>query len=186
MRRVTYSLGASADGFVMATDRSFDFGAPDEEQFAFHIDQIKQVGVHLLGRRVYETMRYWEDPAQEASFGDLEWEWARLWRALPKVVFSRTLKQVEGSSTRLATRDLATEIDALREGKGDIAIGGAELAHQAAELELIDEYQLRLHPALVGDGTPFFARGDCRVQLALTQSRVFSAGVVFLRYAVVR
>lgn len=183
MRRVTYSMGLTADGYVMGPDGSFDWGAPSEELFAFSIDEIRRVDVHLMGRRLYETMLYWQDVADDRSLSDAEREWVSLWNPLPKIVFSRTLSEVRGAA-ELATEDLAETIAALRAepGEGDIAIGGAELAAQAAELDLIDEYWLRVFPVLVGGGTPFFAPVRKRTDLELAASRVFASGVIFLRY----
>jgi dihydrofolate reductase len=186
MRRVTYSMGTSLDGYIVGPDGRFDWTAPDPDVFRFWIDEIRSVGVHLLGRRLYETMLYWET-AEPESFDDAEVEWAALWNPLPKVVFSTTLSEVQGSA-RLASGDLAEEIERLRAepGEGDIAIGGATLAAQVAALGLIDEYQVMVHPVLVGGGTPFFARNERRVDLELVESRTFSSGVVYLRYRVTR
>ncbi|GIG53978.1 dihydrofolate reductase family protein [Demequina activiva] len=187
MRRVTFSMGMTVDGYVMDGDGSFDWSAPSPEVFAFHIERVRPVEVHLLGRRLYETMLYWEDPEQAASFGEAEREWAALWNPLPKVVFSRTLSEVE-EPARLATGGLAEEIERLRAepGDGEIAVGGADLAHQAASLGLIDEYQVFIDPFLVGGGTPFFPHGGRREDLDLVESRVFASGTVFLRYRVAR
>src|SRR3978361_144113 len=123
MRKVTYSLGMSLDGYVMGPDGSFDWGAPDEEVFRFSIDEIQGVGVHLMGRRLYETMLYWETAEQDQSLDDAEVEWTALWNPLPKVVFSTTLSQVQGNA-RLASGGLAKEIERLRAEpeEGDIAI----------------------------------------------------------------
>jgi dihydrofolate reductase len=186
MRRVTYSMGVSLDGYIVGPDGGFDWTAPDEELFAFVTERIKDVGVHLLGRRLYETMLSWETADQDPTLDEAMREWARLWRALPKVVFSRTLTSVEGSNTRLATGTLADEIAQLRSEATDreIAIGGATLAHQAAELGLIDEYRLRVHPVLVGGGTPYFPRGERRADLELLETRTFPSGVVFLCHRV--
>ena len=187
MHRVTYSMGMSVDGYVMDADGSFDWSAPSPEVFAFHIERVRSVGVHLLGRRLYETMLYWEDPENAAQFDVAERQWADLWNPLPKVVFSRSLTEV-ASPARLATDGLAEEIERLRSepGDGEIAVGGADLAHQAASLGLIDEYQVFVDPFLVGGGTPFFAHDGRREDLDLVESRVFQSGTVFLRYRVVR
>src|SRR5215210_6612746 len=139
MRSVTYSMGVSLDGYIVGPDGNFDWTPPDEEVFRFWIDEIRGVGVHLLGRRLYETMLYWETADQDASLDDAELEWAALWNPLPKVVFSTTLSAVQGNA-RLASGGLAEEIERLRAepGEGDIAIGGATLAAEAAALGLID------------------------------------------------
>jgi dihydrofolate reductase len=128
MRSVTYSMSASLDGYIVGPDGSFDWTMPDEV-FRFWIDEIREVGVHLMGRRLYETMLYWETADQDQSLNDAELEWAALWKPLPKVVFSTTLSAVQGHA-RLASGGLAEEIERLRAepGEGDIAIGGATLA----------------------------------------------------------
>ncbi|MFX4288458.1 dihydrofolate reductase family protein, partial [Janibacter sp. G349] len=127
---VTYSMNISLDGYIVGPDGGFDWSEPDEEVFAAHTDELRGVGVHLLGRRLHETMSYWETADQEPESDYSTVEWARMWRAVPKVVFSRTLTEVTGTNTRLATRSLAEEIAALRaeSDEGEIALGGAELA----------------------------------------------------------
>jgi dihydrofolate reductase len=187
MRDVTYSMGMTLDGYIIGPDGTFDWSEPSDEVFRLSIDEIKTVDVHLMGRRLYETMLYWESPEQQATFGDIEREWAGLWNPLPKVVFSRTLTAVEGNA-RLATGSLAEEIERLRAepGDGDIAIGGATLAAEAAALGLIDEYLIRVFPVLVGGGVPFFAHEQRRVDLELLENRSFDNGVAFLRYRVAR
>jgi dihydrofolate reductase len=187
VRSVTYSMGMSLDGYVVGPDGSFDWTAPDDELFRSHIDEIRGVGVYLLGRRLYETMLYWETADQDPSLDDSRPEWAALWKALPKLVFSTTLSAVEGNA-RLASGGLAEEIERLRAepGEGDIWIGGATLAAEAAASRLIDEYRLRVHPVLVGGGIPFFPRREHRVDLELVETRSFSSRVVYLRYRVAR
>ncbi len=187
MSSVTYSMGVSLDGYIVGPDGRFDWTEPDEDVFRFWIDEIRGVGVHLLGRRLYETMLYWETADQDHEFDDAELEWAALWKPLPKVVFSSTLSVVEGNA-RLASGSLVEEIERLRlePGVGDIAVGGAALAAEAAALGLIDEYRTLVYPVMVGGGTPFFPRDGRRVDLALVETRVFNSGVVYLRYRVVR
>jgi len=187
MRNVTYSMGVSLDGYIVGPDGGFDWSAPDDEIFRFVTDEIRQVGVHLLGRRLYETMLYWETVDQDPPPDDALLEWAELWKALPRVVFSTTLSAVQGTS-QLARRGLAEEIERWRAepGDGDIAIGGATLAAEAAASGLIDEYRARVYPVLVGGGIPFFPRADRRVDLELVDARTFRSGVVYLRHRVVR
>jgi len=186
MRSVTYSMSVSLDGYIVGPDGSFDWTAPDPEVFRFWIDEIRGVGVHLMGRRLYETMLYWET-ADKASLDDAELEWAALWNPLPKVVFSTTLSEVQGNA-RLASGDVAAEIERLRAepGEGEIAIGGATLAAEVAALGLIDEYRPMVYPVLVGGGIPFFPQRERRVDLELVETRTFSSGVVYLRYRVAR
>src|SRR4051794_26730269 len=124
MRKVTYSMGMSLDGYIVGPDGTFAWTAPDDDLFRFAMDQIREVGVHFMGRRLYETMSYWEttDPA---TFDDAELEWTALWTALPKVVFSTTLTEVEGTNTELASGTIAEEIERWRAepGEGDIGVG---------------------------------------------------------------
>ena len=187
MRSVTYSMGMTLDGYVVGPDGEFDWAPPDAEVFRFWIDEIRGVGVHLMGRRLYETMLYWETADRDRSLDDAELEWAALWKPLPKVVFSTTLSEVQGTA-RLASGGLAAEIERLRAepGEGEIAIGGATLAAQAAALDLIDEYRAMVYPVLVGGGIPYFPKRERRVDLELVETRTFSSGVVYLRYHVVR
>ena len=187
MRSVTYSMGVSLDGYIAGPRGDFGWGAPDDDLFRFVTDQIRDVGVQLLGRRLYETMLYWETADQDPSLDDSMLEWAALWKPLPKVVFSNTLSAVEGTA-RLASGSLAEEIARLRAepAQGDIAIGGATLAAEAAALDLIDEYRVRVSPVLLGGGIPFFAQAERRVDLELVETRTFSSRVVYLHYRVVR
>jgi len=187
LRSVTYSMGVSLDGYIVGPDGGFDWAPPDEEVFRFWIDEIRQVAVHLMGRRLYETMLYWETADQDPSLDDAELEWTALWRPLPKVVFSTTLSAVQGTA-RLASGGLVEEIERLRAepGEGDIAIGGGTLAAEAAGSGLIDEYRAMVYPVLVGGGIPFFPRRERRVELELIETRTFSSRVVYLRYRVVR
>ncbi|MFE2016857.1 dihydrofolate reductase family protein [Streptomyces sp. NPDC059499] len=187
MRRVTYSMGVSLDGYIVGPDGGFDFTEPDDEVFRFWIDEIREVGVHILGRKLYETMLYWETAEQDASLSDADREWIALWNPLPKVVFSTTLSTVQGNA-RLISGGLAEEIERLRAepGEGDIAIGGATLAAEVAASGLIDEYRAVVHPVLVGGGIPFFPRSERRVDLELVETRTLGAGVVYLRHRVVR
>lgn len=179
MANVIYELSVSTDGYIAGPDGTFDWAMPDDELHRFHNDQARGLAGHLLGRRLYETMLYWEtadDPSKVSR------DFAQLWRALPKVVFSRTLDAVEGTNTRLAREDLRTELTALREAvRGDVGVGGAGLAAEAALLDLIDEYRLFVYPVAVGGGTPFFPR-DHRADLELIETRTFGSRVVYLRY----
>ena len=187
MRSVTYSMGVSLDGYIVGPDGKFDWAPPDAEVFRFWIDEIRGVDVHLMGRRLYETMLYWETADQDPSIDDHEREWTALWKPLPKVVFSTTLREVRGNA-RLAAGGLAEEIERLRAepGEGAVAIGGATLAAEAAALDLIDEYRTIVYPVLVGGGIPYFPRRERRVDLELVETRTFSSRAISLRYRVAR
>jgi dihydrofolate reductase len=187
MRSVTYSMGVSLDGYIVGPDGEITAPPPDEEIWRLVMDEIRAVGVHLMGRRLYETMLYWETAEQDSSLDESEIEWTALWKPLPKVVFSTTLSAVQGNA-RLASGGLAEEIERLRAepGEGDIAIGGATLAGEAAGLGLIDEYRARVYPVLVGGGIPYFPQHERRADLDLVENRTVSSGVVYLRYRVAR
>jgi dihydrofolate reductase len=180
MRPVVCSLAVSLDGFVVGPDGSFDWGAPSEDLFRFSIEETRLVGVHLLGRRLYETMLYWEDNEPD---GEAEREFRDVWLAIPKVVFSSTLTSVRGNA-RLAELPPAEEIARLRAEPGDgyVAVGGPTLVTAVADL--VEEYRIRVVPVLVGGGLPFFPRDERRVDLELVESRTFSSGVVFLHHRV--
>ncbi|MGP3689604.1 dihydrofolate reductase family protein [Streptomyces sp. IBSNAI002] len=187
MRCVTYSMGVSLDGYIVGPDGGIEWTEPDPDVFRFWIDETRKIDVHLMGRRLYETMLYWETADQDPSLGAPELEWTALWKPLPKVVFSTTLSTVQGNA-RLLSGGLPEEIERLRAepGEGDIAIGGATLAAEAAASDLIDEYHVMVHPVLVGGGIPFFARDERRVNLQLVETRTFNSKFVHLRYRVAR
>ncbi|WP_327714963.1 dihydrofolate reductase family protein [Streptomyces sp. NBC_00490] len=186
-RSVTYSMNVSLDGYIVGPDGGFDWSAPDPDVFRFWIDEIREVGVHLMGRRLYETMLYWETAGQDGPLDEAELEWVALWNPLPNVVFSTTLSAVRGHA-RLASGGVAAEIERLRAepGEGDIAIGGATLAAEAAAAGLIDEYRAMVYPVLVGGGIPFFPRDERRVDLELVETRTFNSKFVYLRHRVTR
>jgi dihydrofolate reductase len=181
MRRLTYSMSVSLDGFIAGPDGAIDWSVPDEELFRFHHQQVQEVGVHLCGRRLYETMVYWET-AEEGPLAAEQVEFAHTWKALPKVVFSTTLERVVGN-TRLATGGVGEEVSRLKEQPGkDIAVGGAGLARACMELELIDEWRVFACPLLLGGGTPYFPPLEKGVDLELIETRTFGSRVVYLRY----
>ena len=187
MHSVTYSMGASLDGYIVGPDGRFDWTPLDPDVSRFWIDEIRGVGVHLLGRRLYETMLFWETAGRDRPLDDAQLEWVALWKPLPKVVFSTTLSAVQGTA-RLVSGGLAEEIEQLRAepAEGDIAIGGATLAAEAAALGLIDEYRVIVYPVLVGGGITYFPQRERRVDLELIETRTFSSSVVYLRYRVAR
>ena len=187
MHRVTVSMSASLDGYIAGPDGSLDWAPPDAELFRFIIAAERNVGVQLMGRKLYETMLYWETADQDLPLDAAMLEWAAIWKPLPKVVFSTTLSAVQGNA-QLATGGLADEIERLRAepGEGEIAIGGATLAAEAAAAGLIDEYWVRVCPVLLGGGIPYFPRHENRVGLELIGTRTFPSGIVSLRYRVAR
>jgi len=181
MRRLIYSMTVSLDGFIAAPDGSIDWSVPDEELFRFHTQQVQETGVQLCGRRLYETMLYWET-VQEASLPEEHVEFAQIWKALPKVVFSTTLESVVGN-TRLAREGVGQEVARLKEQAGkDIAVGGAGLARACMKLGLIDEWRLFVSPVILGGGTPYLPLLDETINLELVDTQTFGARVVYLRY----
>jgi dihydrofolate reductase len=182
MRKVIYSMGVSLDGFIAGPGGEIDWSAPDEELHRFHNQQTQETGAHLLGRRLYEVMTYWETAEENPSLPETEREFAQIWKALPKIVFSRTLEKVEGNA-RLAAGDVAEEVAALKEQPGeDIAVGGPGLASSLIELGLIDEFRLFVSPVLLGAGTPYFPALEERIDLELVETRTFGSRVIYLRY----
>jgi dihydrofolate reductase len=182
MRSVTYSMGASLDGYIVGPDGSFNWTEPDPEVFRFWIDEIRDVGVHLLGRRLYETMVYWESPANTAGEPAVVQEYGKIWRAADKVVYSRSLETVSSTRTRIEREFDPAAVRRLKETpSGVLGIGGAELAAQAIAAGLVDEYQLFLVPVVVGAGKR--ALPDAHLSLELLDERRFGNGTVYLRYA---
>jgi dihydrofolate reductase len=181
MRRLIYSMSVSLDGFIAGPDGAIDWSVPDEELFRFHTQRVLETDVQLCGRRLYEAMVYWET-AEEGPLTAEYVEFARIWKALPKVVFSTTLESVVGN-TRLAGDGVAEEVSRLKEQPGkDIAVGGAGLARACMSLELIDEWRLFVSPVLLGGGTPYFPTLDEELNLELVETKTFGSRVVYLRY----
>ena len=179
---VIYSMSVSLDGFTAGPSGEIDWAAPDDELMRFHNEQTLQIGAHLCGRRLYEAMLPWEAAEQNWS-GAAELEFARIWTAIPKVVFSTTLDHVEGNAS-LARDDVATEVAALKEqpGRGLISVGGAGFAAGLIKLDLIDEYRMFVNPVVLGGGTPYFPSAGGRLDLELAETRTFGSRVVYLRY----
>jgi dihydrofolate reductase len=182
MPKLIYSMGLSLDGFIEGPDGNFDWSAPDEELHRFHNERVGALGGHLLGRRLYETMTYWETAHEDPAATDYTLEFAKIWNALPKVVFSRTLEEV-ADGARLAEGGIAQEVAELQERSGrDVAVGGAELAGEAIKLGLVDEFQLFVYPVIAGGGKPFFPSLGQSVHLNLVETRTFASRVVYLHY----
>lgn len=182
MRKLIFSMTASLDGFVKDPRGEIDWSAPDEELHRFHNDRVREIGVQLCGRRLYEEMTYWDTVHEDPSAPDYVLEFAKIWQALPKLVFSTTLERVQGNA-RLATRDVAAEVAELKaQPGGDLAVGGAALAAECIRLGLVDEFQIFLSPVVLGGGTPFFPALDERVELELLETRTFGSRIVYLRY----
>ena len=176
-----YSMGTSVDGFIADRQGEFGWTEPDEELFRFHIAQVRELGGFLCGRKLYETMLVWDtDPSLRED--ELGAEFADVWCAIPKVVFSRTLDGVEGNA-RLAEASLSEEAAAALDATDKhLAIGGAGLAAEAIELGLVDELRIFRHPIVVGGGTPFLPPVSEDIPLSLIETRTFGSRVVYERY----
>jgi len=182
MPRLIYSMGVSLDGFIAGRDGEIDWGAPDEELHRFHNQQTREIGAHLCGRRLYETMVYWETADANPSAAEHELEFARIWKGIPKIVFSKTLTSVEGNA-RLVRDGVADEVAKLKDQPGkDLAVGGAGLASGLIRLNLVDEYRLFVSPVVLGGGTPYFPPLDDRIDLEVVETRTFGSRVVYVRY----
>jgi dihydrofolate reductase len=179
MAKLIYSAIASLDGYVADEDGKFDWAAPDDEVHAFVNDLERPIGTYLYGRRMYEVMAAWETMDAEAPAMR---DFAQIWRAADKVVYSRTLESASTARTRIE-RDFDPE--AVRQMKAaagpDLTVGGPELAAEALRAGLVDEVQLFLTPVLVGGGKRSLPR-DVRKDVELLDERRFGSGVVYLRY----
>jgi len=182
MAHLVYSVLASLDGYVEDPSGRFDWAAPDAEVHAFVNELERPVGTHLYGRRMYETMRYWEDPPDLAGQPPHIREYAAIWQGADKVVYSRTLQSASSARTRIEPEFDAEAVRRLKDGgPGEISIGGPELAAQAIAAGLVDEYHLFLVPVLVGGGKRALPDG-VRADLELVDERGFANGTVYLRY----
>ncbi|HVR13654.1 MAG TPA: dihydrofolate reductase family protein [Gaiellaceae bacterium] len=182
MAKLIYSALTSLDGYVADEDGNFDWAKPSEEVHVFVNDLERPVGTHLYGRRMYEVMAYWETVEIVADLPPFARDYAKIWQAADKIVYSRTLAEVSSAGTRIE-RDF--DIDAVRQLKAtadrDISVGGPDLAAQAIEAGLVDEFHLFLAPVVVGGGNPSLP-DKVRLELELLDERRFANGVVHLHY----
>jgi dihydrofolate reductase len=183
VRRLTYGMNVSLDGYVTAPGGDLGWSAPSDELFQFWSDRVGETSLALYGRRLWEGMNaHWPTADQQPGATPAHIEYAERWRAMPKAVFSSTLDAVDGNA-RLVTGDAVAEITRLKaEDGGSMDIAGATLAASAMRAGLIDEYVVVTHPVLIGGGIPFFTALDGWVDLELVETRTFSGGVVLARY----
>jgi dihydrofolate reductase len=181
--KVIYSMSVSLDGFVETPGRSLDWVIVDEELHRFFNQQANETKTSLYGRRLYQLMAaYWPTADSDPSTPDYMVEFSRIWKDKPKVVFSRTLDNVEWNS-RLARGTIPEEIARLREQPdNNMELGGPNLAATFMQLDLIDEYRLFVQPVVLGAGTPFFPALDHKIDLRFVESKTFGSGVVYLRF----
>jgi dihydrofolate reductase len=182
MAKLIYSALTSLDGYVADEDGNFDWARPSEEVHVFVNDLERPVGTYLYGRRMYEVMAYWETADTVADQPPFFRDYARIWKAAEKIVYSRTLAEVSSARTRI---EREFDIDAIRQLKAtadsDIGVGGPDLAAQAIEAGLVDELHLFLAPVVVGGGKPSLP-DKVRLELELLDERRFANGVVHLHY----
>ena len=184
MAKLIYISNVSLDGFIEDSQGNFNWTAPSDEVFAFITDLVRSVGTYLYGRRMYETMAVWETDPALAAQSELMGNFADVWQAADKVVYSTTLDSVASARTRI---EPAFDPDAVRAmtaaADRDLSIGGPHLAAQALRAGLVDECHLFLHPIAVGGGTRALPDG-VRIGLELLDERRFGSGVVHLHYRV--
>jgi dihydrofolate reductase len=185
MAKLIYSMLTSADGYTEDRRGQFGWGVPEDEEVHGYLHALAaSLGTYLYGRRMYETMVYWETAHTIPNQPQFVLDWARQWQAADKVVYSRTLAKPRSARTRI---EREFDPDAIRRLKAstedDISVDGPELAAQAIEAGLVDEVQMIVCPVVVGGGTRFFPDG-LQLDLSLIEERMFGNGAVVLRYAV--
>ena len=182
MAKLIYAAIASLDGYVEDADGRFDWGRPDDEVHAYVNDLERPIGTYLYGRRMYETMVFWETASTDADEPAVFSDYAEIWRAAEKVVYSRTLETTASARTRIEREFDPDAVRSMKEAADrDISVGGPELAAQALRAGLVDEIRLFLSPVAVGGGKSALPDG-LRLGLELVDERRFGNGVVYLRY----
>jgi dihydrofolate reductase len=185
MAKLVYLSNVSLDGFIEDETGSFEWTAPAEDVFAFITDLLRTIGVHLYGRRLYETMAVWETDPALAAQSELMADFARVWRAAEKVVYSTTLDEVSTGRSRLERRFDPDSIRAMKsDATKDLMIGGAGLGAHAFRAGLVDECHLFIYPVLVGRGKGSLP-SEQRADLELLDEHRFGSGVVYVRYRIV-
>jgi dihydrofolate reductase len=182
--KLIFSAITSLDGYVEDERGNFDLGAPDEEVHSFVNDLERPVGTYLYGRRMYETMVYWETAQALVDQRPCSREFTEIWQAADKIIYSESLKIVSSAKTRIERRFDPKAIQRMKSiQERDITVGGPNLAAQAFKAGLVDEYQLFLTPVVLGGGKPSLPN-DLRVECELLSERRFRSGVVFLHYRI--
>lgn len=185
MAKLIYSMIMSLDGYIEDKDGNFSWGVPEDEEVHAYVNKLAStVGTYLYGRRMYETMVYWETAHELPNQPPVILEWAKQWQAAEKIVYSRTLTEQHSARTRIEREFDPEAVRQLKaEARQDITVNGPELAAQAVKAGLVDELHLILFPVIVGGGKPFFPTG-IHLDLELVEDRRFGNGVVVLQYVV--
>jgi dihydrofolate reductase len=183
MRKIILMMSVSLDGFIEGPNRELDWHMVDDELHGHFNEQLSGMSAFLDGRVTYELMAgFWPTADTDPSSTGPMVEFARIWRDMPKIVFSRTLKRADWNTT-VVPDVVADEIMELKAHPGgDMVLGGADLAAEFMRQDLIDEYRLYVHPVVIGQGKPLFQPSDARINLQLAETRTFGNGVVLLRY----
>ena len=183
MRKIVLMMSVSLDGFFEGPDRNIEWHMVDDELHSHFNDELAAMGAFLDGRVTYQLMAdFWPTADRDPSSTQAMVEFSRIWRDMPKIVYSRTLDHADWNAT--VVRDvIAEDVMALKaQPGGDLALGGADLAATFVRLDLIDEYRLYVHPVIIGRGRPLFPPSDEAIDLRLAETRAFGNGVVLLRY----
>jgi dihydrofolate reductase len=185
MGKLIYLLNVSLDGFIETPDHNLDWAIVDDELHTWFNDQMRSLDATLYGRRLYEVMAaHWPTAEDDPESTEVTRDFARIWNPMPKIVFSSSLERVDHNS-RLVHGDVDEVLkEVRREFPGDLGVAGAKLAGQFVRRGLVDEYQLVIHPVVLGAGTPYWPKIEDRLPLRLTETRTFASGVVLTYYAV--
>ena len=183
MGKLIYLLNVSADGFIETRDRGLEWSSVDDELHTWFNDQMRNLDATLYGRRIYELMAaHWPTAEEDPDVTETERDFARIWNALPKIVFSNSLERVEHNS-RLVRGDVKAILDEIRqEFPGEIGVAGADLAGQFVRRGLVDEYRVVIHPVVLGSGTPYWPELEAPLRLRLINRRAFASGVELRSY----
>ena len=183
MSTVSFGMSVSLDGYVNDSEGEIDWHRVDDELHRHFNDLDREVGCHVFGRRLYETMRYWESIDDDSDVSEPEREYARIWQEIPKYVVSNSLSSVPDGYT-LLDGDLEDELESLsRRHDGEISVGGPTFAGTLFERGLVDEIRRYVVPVVLGGGTPFFTADVGRLECTLLETRTFDTGVIMERYA---
>jgi len=183
MRKIILMMSVSLDGFFEGPDHELDWHLVDDELHRHFNEQLGSMGAFLDGRVTYELMAgFWPTADRDPSSTEPVAEFARIWRDMPKIVYSRTLDRADWNST--VVRDVVPEevMELKAQPGGDMVLGGADLAASFMRHDLIDEYRIYVHPVVIGRGKPLFPASDAKIDLKLVETRTFGNGVVLLRY----
>jgi dihydrofolate reductase len=184
MRKLILWMMVSLDGFFEGPNRELDWHVVDEELHTFDNDELRQMGAFLSGRQTHQLMAdFWPTADADPSQPPYIAEFSRIWKAMPKIVFSRTLERADWNTT-VVRDNVAEEVTRLKQQPGsDLVLSGADIAATLMRLGLVDEYRLFVAPVILGNGNPLFRESDEAIRLRLVEARPFGSGVVMLRYA---